>query len=163
MLFVAIGLLSGCANGYHPLTGLGLNVHDQELSNFYNNSSATLESQAEAGQITWVEAATKIRYMDWKLANSAGQFDTSWKFDSNDEEFHQYSIALAERVDKRQISVPQYKSMKLQKLNQVQQRQQILRNQTEQTRLLRENQRILQNQPSKSFRCETFGSTTTCN
>jgi hypothetical protein len=165
-LILSVGFLSGCANGYHPLGGLGLNLHNPVFWNAYNNAISTFEAQAEAGQITWVEAATKIRQADWNLATNAKQFDTSWKFDSNDEEFHQYSIALAERLDKRQMTVAQYKSMKLQKFNEVQQRQHIISNQNEQIQLLKENQRILENQSNrqpKQIKCHTYGNTTTCN
>lgn len=161
-----VSLLSGCATGFHPLAGLGLNVHNQNFWDAYNNAISTFESQAEAGQITWVQAATNIRQADWNLANNARQFDTSWKFDSNDEEYHQYSISLAEKVDKRQMSVAQYKAIKLQKFNEVQRRQQTMSNQNEQIRLLRENQRILesqQNRPPRSINCHTYGNSTTCN
>lgn len=159
-------LLTGCANGFHPLSGLGFNLHNQEFRNAYNQAVNNFESQAERGEISWVEAATKIRLADWNLAQNAHRFDTSWKFDSNDEEFHQYSISLAEMVDRGRLSVAQYRSMKLQKFNEIQARQQTLSNQMEQIRLLQQNQQILrdgQNRINRSFTCTTFGGVTTCN
>lgn len=162
-IFIAVILLGGCANGFHPLSGLGLNLHNQEFWKAYNTAIEKFEGEAEAGKITWVEAATKIRFADWNLAQNAYKFDSSWKFDSNDEEFHQYSIALAERVDKRRISVAQYKAMKLKKFNEVQSRQETISNQSEQLRLIRENQKIIKDGLNKTTTCNTIGGILTCN
>lgn len=156
-------LLNGCANGFHPLAGLGLNLHTQGFWNAYNNAVSQYESQAEIGQITWTEAANKIRLTDLDLAQKAKNYDTTWKFDSNDEEFHQYSIYLAEKVDLKLISVAQYKAMKAQKFNEVQARQQTISNQYEQTKLLRQNQEIIKNNQNKTVNCTVYGINITCN
>ncbi len=167
LIFIWLSLmLTGCANGFHPLSGLGLNLHNQAFWDAYNKAINQFESQAERGEISWAEAATKIRSADWNLAQNSRQYDTSWKFDTNDEEFHQYSIALAAMVDSRKISIAQYKAMKLQKFNEVQARQQTLSNQSEQLRLLQQNQQILrdsQRSINKPLTCHTYGGTTTCN
>ena len=59
-IFIAVILLGGCANGFHPLSGLGLNLHNQEFWKAYNTAIEKFEGEAEAGKITWVEAATKM-------------------------------------------------------------------------------------------------------
>lgn len=124
---------------------------------------------AKDGKITWVEAATLRREADKTLANNKAGYYTSWKFDSDDEEFHAYCIALAERLDRRAITFAQYDAARIAKFNQIQNRSTSQANQEEMIQLQRNNQLLLQQQQrqqkinqNRTINCETFGSTTTC-
>ena len=160
---IVILFLSGCANGWHPLGGLGLNLHTPAFQAVYDEARQNLENQARQGKITWVNAAKEIRRVDYELARNKGQFDTSWKFDSYDEEYHSFCIALAEKLDLKQISVDQYIYYRSQKENQIRERQ---GNISSSQQIINQQQQIinLQRQNSnKSVTCTTYGITTTCN
>lgn len=124
---------------------------------------------AKDGKITWVTAATLRRDADKALANNTAGYYTSWKFDMNDEEFHAYCIAIAERLDKRQITFAQYDSARIAKFNEIRERGSLQATQAEMLRIQRNNQLLLQQQQqqlqmnqNRTFKCDTFGSTTTC-
>jgi len=160
---IAVCVLSGCANGWHPLGGLGFNLHDPSFRQFYDNSRQNLENKARQGEITWVQAAKEIRRIDYELYKNKGEFDTSWKFDSYDEEYHSFCIALAEKLDDKQISVDQYVFARLQKENQINERQRSL---SQSQQLINQQQQIINLQrknSNKSITCNTLGTTTTCN
>jgi hypothetical protein len=133
-------VLGGCANGIHPLHGLGLNTDDAAFRKIYDDAVVQYERQAEQREITWAEAAVKIRATDFGLAEEARRFDTSWKFDSYDEEYHSYCIAIAEKVDGKQISIAQYRASRIAKLNEVNAR--ILSLSAQQQQLLNQQQII---------------------
>lgn len=163
-------LLTGCV--VNPLLEAMIadpNRDTPAFQNVYDNKSAQLDQMAKAGQITWVEAATRRREADRTLANNKAGYYTSWKFDSSDEEFHAYCIALAEKLDQKQITFAQYDSARIAKFNQIQARNSSQTNQARILQLQQSNQLLLQQQQrqqeinqNRTFNCNTFGSTTTC-
>lgn len=159
IIFIEV-LISGC--GINPLAGLGLNTDDSSFRNEYNRASAAFDQQAKEGKITWVQAATKTKETDIFLAKNTAKYDTSWKYDSSDEEYHAYCIALAERLDRRQISFAQYDAARIEKLNQINERLQSLGMQQLQINLQRENQRLIRSNSDRTIKCDTYGMTTTC-
>lgn len=152
----------GCANGFHPLSGLGLYVHDKEFRAGYDNQVSLIEREAEIGNITWAIAAERVRLLDFNLAVAAKNYDTSWKFDSNDEEYHQFSIALASRVDAKTLSLSEYKMLRSQRLNEINARAQALRLANESNQLMRLNQQILINNQNRTINCATIGNQINC-
>ena len=153
-------LISGC--GVNLLSGLGLNSDDPAFRNEYNRASAAFDQMAKEGKITWVQAAIKTKETDIYLARNTAKYDTSWKFDSSDEEYHAYCIAMAEKLDRRQISFAQYDAARISKLNQINERLQSLSAQQQQIHLQRENQRLIRSNADRTISCETYGTTTTC-
>ena len=163
LLCMLIPVISGCANGFHPLGGLGLYLHDRDFRTVYDTQVNLIEKEAEMGNITWTAAAERVRLVDFNLAAAAKDYDTSWKFDSNDEEYHQYSIMLASRVDGKTLSLPEYKMLRSQRLNEINARMQAQRNASE----VRQNQQTLINNQNRSIiretiNCTTFGNTVRC-
>lgn len=121
VLFAIILVLTGC--GIQPLAGLGLNLDTPRFQAIYDRTTAELDQKAKAGQITWVEAATRRKEADRNLAVNASKYDTSWKFDRYDEEFHAYCILMADKLDKRLISFAEFDLARTEKFNQIQERQ----------------------------------------
>ncbi len=155
--------LIGCSNGFHPLGRLGFNFHDPLFQKSYDDAVTTHESQAESGKIKWTEAAQKIRDADKYLAENKGQYDTSWKYDSDDEEYHAFCIALAEKVDLGKVSVKEYRAARTAKMNQISYRRQTLVAQQQQANALRSTApQPLQFPINRQITCETLGTTTTC-
>lgn len=91
----------------------------------FDAEKARLEIQARSGEITWVQATSQTRDLDKSLANRA-DFDTTWKFDHDDEEYHAYAVALAERLDSRQITFAEFDSLRIAKLNSIRARSESL-------------------------------------
>lgn len=142
ILSLVLCMLSACA-------GLGLNLDERRVQNAFDTAKERLEQRARAGEITWVEAATKTRDLDKYFAQRT-DLDTSWKFDQDDEEYHVYAIALAERLDRKQISYAEFDASRIQRFNAIQARRQSLNNQ----------QRIIQN--TQRTYSNTSGSGVTC-
>ena len=107
ILSLVLCMLSACA-------GLGLNLDERRVQNAFDTAKERLEQRARAGEITWVEAATKTRDLDKYFAQRT-DLDTSWKFDQDDEEYHAYAIALAERLDRKQISYAEFDASRIQR------------------------------------------------
>jgi len=76
--------------------------------------------------------------------------------------FYGFCIALAERLDMKQISFYQYDSARIAKFNEIRERQQSISAQQQQNSLIRQNQQILRDNQNRTITCNTFGSTTTC-
>ena len=114
--------------------GLSLGTDNRRVQHAFDTGKARLEQRARAGEITWSQAAAQTRELDKYFAQRA-DLDTTWKFDQDDEEYHAYCIALAERLDRKQISFAEYDAARLQRFNEIQARRESLNNQ----------QRILQN------------------
>lgn len=91
----------------------------------YEKIRKSFESQAERGQITWKEAAIRTRDLDKDFYARAGFF-SSWKYDSDDEEFHAFCIALAERVDRKLMTVSEYDAARIARMNALNARSQML-------------------------------------
>lgn len=142
ILSLVLCMLSACA-------GLGLNLDERRVQNAFDTAKERLEQRARAGEITWVKAATKTRDLDKYFAQRT-DLDTSWKFDQDDEEYHAYAIALAERLDRKQISYAEFDASRIQRFNAIQARRQSLNNQ----------QRIIQN--TQRTYSNTSGSGVTC-
>lgn len=114
MLFI----LTACA-------GLGLGLDNHRAQNAFDTAKAKLEQKAASGEISWVEAAIKTRELDKYFAGRA-DLDTTWKYDQDDEEYHAYCIALAERLDRKQITYAEFDASRLQRFNAIQARRQTL-------------------------------------
>lgn len=127
--------LSACA-------GHGLGTDNRGVQNAFDTGKMRLEQRARDGEITWVQAATQTRELDKYFARRT-DLDTTWKYDLDDEEYDAYCIALAERLDRKQISFADFDAARLQRLNAIQARRQSLNSQ----------RRIIQNtqQSTNSF------------
>ncbi len=138
-----LSVLSGCVE---LAQDIGLGPSRSEMSSkvrvIFDKRKDELESKARAGQITWVQAMQGERDADRILASDDYvRRYSNWKFDSDDEEFHAYCIALAERLDKNQITYAQFDAARKRVFNQVEARRQSLQNQQQ----LIENSRPRQN------------------
>jgi hypothetical protein len=104
-----------------------------KLNNRFENTKSQLENQARAGQITWVQAESKIRDLDKevKIRLDATKASHTWRYDSGDEEYYAYCIALAEKLDKNEITFAQFDAERIRTLNQIQARRRGLENQEE--------------------------------
>lgn len=104
-----------------------------KISNRFENTKTQLEQKAHAGQITWVQAQSQIRDIDKdikvKLDTTGARH--SWGYDSDDDEYYAYCIALAERLDKNEITFAQFDAARKRVFNQIQARRQSLENQEE--------------------------------
>ena len=83
----------------------------------FDQRKAEIENQASNKRITWVESARRIREVDRSFAGRG-----TWVFNSFDEEYHAYCIALAEQVDTGRLSYSQYDAMRTRRFNEIQQR-----------------------------------------
>lgn len=109
--------LTGC--GTNLLHGLGLDVDTPAFWDVYNKTQADADLQAHSGKITWVQASTRVRDFDKFLADNKSGYDTSWKFDIDDAEYHAYVIAISERLDARKISFAEFDALRISKLNEI--------------------------------------------
>jgi hypothetical protein len=98
---------------------------NQFVQSSFDSQRLQLEQRAMAGEITWVQAVMQTRDLDKHFANRQ-DLDTTWKFDSDEEEYHAYCIALAERLDKKEVSFAQFDAARLERLNSIRARRQSL-------------------------------------
>lgn len=119
--------------------GLRHGSDNRRVQDAFDTEKARLEQQVRAGEKTWVQAATQTRELDKYFARRT-DIDTTWKYDQDDEEYHAYCIALAERLDGKQISFAEFDAARLQRFNEIQARRQSLNAQ----------QRIIQNTQQSS-------------
>lgn len=110
IIFIAC-TLSACAGG--------------RLQRTYDAKQMEVDQKAHNGEITWVQAATYMREIDKNLAQGRRY---SWKYDRDDEEYHAYCIAIAERLDRKQISFAEFNAARLQRFNAIQARRTALSN-----------------------------------
>ena len=115
------------------------------ISNRFENAKSQLEQNAQAGRITWVQAESRIRDLDKevKVKLDASGASHTWRYDSGDEEYYAYCIALAEKLDKNEITFAQFDAARKRAFNQVEARRQGLENQQE---LLESTRRIERSQ-----------------
>ena len=116
-----LSVLAGCAE---LALDLGLGPNRSEMSSkvqaVFDKRKDELESKAKAGQITWVQAMQGEKEADRKLASDEFvRSYSNWKFDSDDEEYYAYCIALAERLDNVQITYAQFNAAHTQRFNQI--------------------------------------------
>ena len=139
-LAVILIALTACA------TGPSRQQISKDLNNRFDAAKAQIDQKALSGQISWVQAAIQVRELDKKIAANSGiERLHLWKFDSDDEEYHAYCIALAERLDKKQITFAQFDAARTQRFNQIQARRQGLSAQ----------QQIIQNTQPRQQNCVT--------
>lgn len=103
------------------------------INNRFENAKSQLEQKAQAGQVTWVQAESRIRDLDKEVKiklDSTGASHT-WRFDSGDDEYYAYCIALAEKLDKNEITFAQFDAARKRTFNQIEARRQGLENQQE--------------------------------
>jgi len=123
--FLLIALV-GCGT---YVTREGMN----KLQDRFEDAKSQLEKKAQAGQITWVQAQSRIRDMDKeaKVKLDATSVRHTWRYDSGDEEYYAYCIALAEKLDKHEITFAQFDAARMRAFNQVEARRQSLQSQQE--------------------------------
>ena len=109
--------LAAC--GTNMLHGLGLDADTPAFWDIYNKTKADADLQAQSGKITWVQASVRVRDFDRFLADNKSGYDTSWKFDIDDAEYHAYVIAIAERLDAGKISFAEFDASRISKLNEI--------------------------------------------
>jgi hypothetical protein len=95
------------------------------LNRAYDAKQTEIDQKALRGEITWVQAAMYMRNLDKNLAQRS---TFSWKYDKDDEEYHSYCLALAERLDKKQISFSEYNAARIQRFNAIRARSEALMN-----------------------------------
>lgn len=130
------------------LVGCGKHVTREgmtKLTNRFEDAKSQLEQKAQAGEITWVQAESRIRDIDKevKVKLDATGASHSWRYDLGDDEYHAYCIALAEKLDKHEISFAQFDAARKRTFNQIEARRQGLENQQE---LIESTRRIEQTQ-----------------
>jgi hypothetical protein len=117
--------LSGCAllEGVSSELGLSPSCKEKsaEIQEIFDSKQSESESDALAGRYTWVKREILMREFDKHIA-SLPEARCAWKYDSDDEEFHAYAVALAERLDKREITYAQFNAARTQRYNQIQAR-----------------------------------------
>ena len=118
----ALSTLSGCADLNSLSQSLFTDQREEarEFQSAFDRQKNAIEARASAGYITWAQAARNVRDLDRSWVGKT----PTWKFDSDDEEYHAYSIALAERVDAKQLSFSQYDAMRTQRFSQITARRQ---------------------------------------
>ena len=103
------------------------------ITNRFENAKSQLEQNAQAGRITWVQAESRIRDLDKEVKTrlDASGASHNWRYDSGDDEYYAYCIALAEKLDKNEITFAQFDAARKRAFNQVEARRQSLENQQE--------------------------------
>lgn len=109
----------------------------------FDDAQSSIELRARQGAISWVQAVKELRETDRSMARS---HKSSWKYNSDDEEYYAYCLQLAERLDRKQITYAQFDSARIQRFNQISARRQQLDEQRRQTDIQRENQKISEQQ-----------------
>lgn len=113
------------------LTGCGTVVSRNsmnELNDRFESTKEQLEQKAQAGQITWIQAERQIRDLDKQMKSKldASGARHTWRYDTGDEEYYAYCIALAEQLDNHKITFAQFDVARKQRFNQIQARRQEL-------------------------------------
>ena len=127
----AMALTAGWASRSDQTGGLNRQAYFEKMQNQY-------EQQARNGSIKWVEAAGRTRDLDKSLAEDQGIIFKDWKYDQDDDEYHSYCLALAERLDRKQITFSQFDAARKARFNQIVARRQSLNAADEQNRILKE-------------------------
>lgn len=122
----ALGIFSGCAelNSFSDNLFTDQREESRQVQSAFDRQKERIEARAAAGTITWVQAARNVRDMDRSWVGKT----PTWKFDSDDDEYHAYSIAPAARVDSKQLTFVQYDAMRTQRFSQIAVRRQQLNN-----------------------------------
>jgi len=118
-------LASGCAtlNSISDSLFTDYSEENREAQDMFETQKAAIEQRAAAGYLTWVQAARNVRDVDRSLVGRG-----TWKFDGDDEEYHAFCIALAERLDSKRITFSQYDALRTQRFSQIAARRQQLIN-----------------------------------
>jgi hypothetical protein len=111
----------GQPSGNASLSWLGLRLDQKRAQAEYDRRKASIESDARSGFNTWVVAARLVRELDQRFAQRT-DLDAGWKFDSDDEEYHAFSIAAAALVDNRQVTFDEYDAARTKRFNEIQAR-----------------------------------------
>lgn len=112
--------LSSCA--------IGVETARENSSNF-DRQKAVIEDRAKAGELTWVAAITQVRELDKQFASQAitvtkaglsgYSSGPSWKYDIDDEEYYAYCLAIAEKLDAKEIRNSEFDYLRIQKFNEL--------------------------------------------
>lgn len=132
-----------------------------EVSRRFDIAKEQREQRAKAGQMTWVEAEQQIRDLDKGIKermDATGAVHT-WKYDSDDEEYYAFCIDLAEKLDRKQISFSEFDARRIERLNTIQSRRQLLN--TQQQLLIQNSQIQQQNNVNKQQQKEDLRCTST--
>jgi hypothetical protein len=119
LLLAAAVALGGCEEMTHVAKSLTADTQSEEtyMRGEYNRQKTELEALAAKKQLTWVEAARRVRGLDQQFGGRG-----TWVYDSNSDEYHAYSIALAQQVDAGQMTFEQYDALRTAKYNEIQRR-----------------------------------------
>ena len=119
VLGASLFLLQGCAEIDRLESRLFSDrpAETREAQQIFDRKKEQIESAARARQISWAEAARRVKEADRSLAGQG-----SWKFDSDDEEYHAYCVLVAEQLDSGRISFAYYDALRTRKLNEIQAR-----------------------------------------
>ena len=120
--FVMALTISGCAGNL--LHGLGFESDTPSFWAAYDYVKAENDALAAAKKITWAQASTRVRDADKYMAENKSGYDTSWKFDADDEEYHSYVIAISEQLDRKLISFASFDAARIAKRNEIDTRRQ---------------------------------------
>jgi len=115
----ALSVLVGCAplNRVTETLLSDPRAENAETQRVFDQRKAEIDNQARSKRMSWVESARQIRELDRSFAGRG-----TWVFNSYDEEYHAYCIALAEQVDTGRLSFAQYDAMRTRRFNEIQQR-----------------------------------------
>ena len=93
------------------------------MQNSFDSQKQAIEDRARGGYMTWVQAARDVRELDRSFAGKG-----NWKFDSDNDEYHAYSIAIAEQLDNKKITFAQYDALRTQRFGQIMARREQINN-----------------------------------
>lgn len=103
-----------------------------EAQHQYDELQRLADENATKGAYSWSESARRLREADKMMASSSDY--PTWRYDSNDEEYHSFCVAMAERLDKRLISFAEYDAARIAKFNAIRARARSLNLQAQQVR-----------------------------
>ena len=117
--------IAGCAELNNLTDSLFTDKREEsrQAQNSFDTQKSAIENRASAGNINQVQAAQYVRNLDRSFAGTG-----NWKFDSDDEEYYAYCIAMAERLDRKQITFAQYDALRTQRFSQIVARRQQINN-----------------------------------
>lgn len=127
---LVIPIIAACATSrpystvYDPpiYSLLGLRLDQKRGEAEFDAEKSRIESYAHSGTIKWVDAAARVRDVDKRFAVRS-DIDMKWKYDYHDEEYHAFSIAAANLVDKGQITFIEYDAARTRKFSEISARQ----------------------------------------
>lgn len=99
-----------------------------EINNRFKIAIEQREKMAKAGQITWVQSQQEIRDLDKGVKERLDATGAShtWHYDTWDEEYYAFCIALAEKLDQKEITFAEFDAERIERFNAIEARRQEL-------------------------------------